>query len=51
MFNVHLRPDVFPIETSIFTGKITEEKLRTEHQLEWEKLISRKESGENGSSA
>jgi formate dehydrogenase gamma subunit len=39
VFNASLTPDVFPLDTSIFTGKISEERLRHEHPLEYERLV------------
>jgi formate dehydrogenase subunit gamma len=38
IFNAHLHPDVFPFDTSIFTGKITEERMEHEHPLELARL-------------
>jgi cytochrome b subunit of formate dehydrogenase len=38
----HLAPESFPIDTSIFTGKIRKEKLRHEHALEYEDLFEKK---------
>jgi cytochrome b subunit of formate dehydrogenase len=38
MFNTHLRPGKFPIDMSIFTGKVSEEELQTDHALEWERM-------------
>ncbi len=38
VYNAHLNPDVFPFDTSIFTGKISVERLRHEHPLEYERL-------------
>jgi len=35
----HLAPEAFPIDTSIFTGKISKDKLRHEHALEYEELF------------
>ncbi len=40
VFNACLTPDVFPIDTSIFTGRISEERLRHEHPLEYERLMA-----------
>jgi len=37
MFNTHLRAEKFPVDTSIFTGKVSEEELKQEHALEWER--------------
>jgi cytochrome b subunit of formate dehydrogenase len=38
MYNTHLRPEKFPLDPSIFTGKLTEEELEREHALEWERM-------------
>jgi cytochrome b subunit of formate dehydrogenase len=38
MFNTHLRAEKFPLDTSIFTGKVSEEELKKEHALEWERM-------------
>ena len=37
----HLSPEAFPIDTSIFTGKIRKEKLKHEHALEYEDLFGK----------
>ena len=34
IYNAHLNPDVFPMDTSIFSGKISEERMIKEHPLE-----------------
>lgn len=34
VYNAHLNPDVFPFDTSIFTGKISRERMVHEHPLE-----------------
>ena len=39
IYNAHLSPDVFPFDTSIFTGRITEKRLRHEHPLEADRLL------------
>lgn len=36
MYGAHLSPDVFPFDKSIFTGKISKERLHHEHRLEYE---------------
>jgi formate dehydrogenase subunit gamma len=36
IYNAHLSPDVFPFDTSMFTGKISRERLLHEHPLEYE---------------
>lgn len=38
IYNAHLNPDVFPFDTTIFTGKISMERLHHEHELEYERL-------------
>ena len=50
VFFNHFSPGVFPINTSIFTGKVTKERYRREHPLEYERLLeaseTKKEAGE-----
>jgi cytochrome b subunit of formate dehydrogenase len=38
-FNVHLRPEKFPMDPVIFTGRVTEAELRREHPAEYEQLV------------
>ena len=40
IYNVHLAPEVFPFNTSIFTGRITVQRLRHHHPLEYARLVS-----------
>ncbi len=40
MFNTHIQFEKFPLNKVIFTGKETEEELRHERPLEWERLQS-----------
>ena len=35
IYNAHLSPDVFPFDTTIFTGTISEERMQHEHPLEY----------------
>jgi len=42
IYNAHLNPDVFPIDTSIFTGRISEERIEKEHPLEYAQLETMK---------
>ncbi len=37
-FNSHLRPDKFPMDLVIFTGRVSEDELRTERPEEYERL-------------
>jgi cytochrome b subunit of formate dehydrogenase len=39
-FNVHFRPDKFPMSTTIFTGAIPLEEFKHEHRLEYERLLA-----------
>jgi formate dehydrogenase subunit gamma len=34
IFNAHLNPDVFPFDSTIFTGKISRERMEHEHPVE-----------------
>jgi predicted CXXCH cytochrome family protein len=38
-YGVMLRPEVFPLDTSIFTGKMDLHRLKHEHALEYERLF------------
>ena len=38
-FNVHLRPEKFPIDVVIFTGRATADYMKEEHPLEYERLM------------
>lgn len=38
IYNAHLNPDVFPFDTSIFTGKISRHRMEHEHPLELERM-------------
>jgi cytochrome b subunit of formate dehydrogenase/nitrate/TMAO reductase-like tetraheme cytochrome c subunit len=38
-WGVVFRPEVFPLDTSIFTGKVTVERLKEEHWREYERLF------------
>ena len=39
IFNAHLNPDVFPFDTSIFTGRISIERMHHEHPRELERMV------------
>jgi formate dehydrogenase subunit gamma len=38
IYNAHLNPDVFPFDTTIFSGKISAERMHHEHPLEYERI-------------
>lgn len=38
LFNTHLRPESFPLDTVMFTGKITEAAWVRNHSREWERM-------------
>ncbi len=40
-WGAHFSPEVFPIDTSIFTGKISKERLEHEHPLEYEEKFGK----------
>jgi formate dehydrogenase gamma subunit len=42
-YNAHLSAESFPMDTSIFTGKISAERMRREHPLEYEQLMRQHE--------
>ena len=42
-YGVIFKPEVFPLDTSIFTGKMSVHRLKHEHELEYERLV---EAGE-----
>lgn len=37
-FNGHLRPEKFPMDTVIFTGRISEHELKAERRIEFDRL-------------
>lgn len=42
-YNAHFNPEVFPFNPTIFTGKISKERMLHEHPLEYEKIMKEKE--------
>ncbi len=51
IFNAHLNPDVFPFDTSMFTGKVSRERYEHEHPLELARLEGRAPPEEHGHAA
>lgn len=47
IYNAHLSPDVFPFDRSIFTGRISAERMRHEHPLEYERMMGGQPGGES----
>jgi len=45
-FNTHMRPEKFPMDTVIFTGKLTLEEFRHERPLEYERLAAENRLGQ-----
>jgi formate dehydrogenase gamma subunit len=41
-YNAHFNPEVFPFNPTIFTGKISKERMMKEHPLEYEKIMKEK---------
>ena len=39
LYGAHLEPDKFPGDTTIFTGKISRERMVKEHSLEYERIV------------
>jgi len=39
-FNTHLRPGNFPMDLTIFTGRLTEEELKEKHPEEYQRLVA-----------
>lgn len=53
IYNAHFNPDVFPFDKTIFTGKISIERMHHEHPLELERVMPHSTSapGSSGHSA
>ena len=49
IYNAHLNPDVFPIDTCIFTGRISRDRMMHEHPLELARLEGLERPTEAGS--
>jgi len=42
-FHTHLRPESFPMDTTVFTGKISLERFKAERPLEYQRLVDNNE--------
>jgi formate dehydrogenase gamma subunit len=42
LYNTHFAAEAFPMDTSIFTGRVSAEKMREEHPLEYEQLMRKR---------
>jgi cytochrome b subunit of formate dehydrogenase len=40
MYSAHLSPDVFPFDLTMFTGKISEARMKHEHPIEYERIVA-----------
>ena len=47
MYNTHFAPHMFPVDTTIFTGKISRERMMAEHPLEYERVLVREGEAPN----
>jgi formate dehydrogenase subunit gamma len=47
LYDVIFRPGVFPADTTIFTGRISRERVAEEHPLEFPDIAAEEEAGEN----
>ncbi len=46
MYSAHLSPEVFPFDRTIFTGKISEERMIHEHPVEYERILAEERAAE-----
>ena len=51
LYDVILKPSIFPADNSIFTGKISRERIEEEHPLEYAELIATKANEETDESS
>lgn len=47
LFNTHMRPERFPMDKVMFSGKITAEEWARDHALEWERMQAQPEKLED----
>jgi formate dehydrogenase subunit gamma len=46
MYHAHLNPEVFPMNMTIFTGKISKKRMIEEHPLEYEQIMRERAEAE-----
>ncbi len=44
IYSVTINPEVFPLDTVIFTGRMSEHRMKHEHPLEYEEILERENS-------
>jgi formate dehydrogenase subunit gamma len=49
LYNAHFSPESFPFDASIFTGKVSRERVEKEHSLEYARLVAKGELKEEPS--
>lgn len=49
LYGAHIGPDKFPFDPTIFTGRVTRDRMRQEHPLEYEELLEREAPSAGGS--
>ena len=47
-YNVHFKPGQFPVNWSWLTGKVSEDEIKRDHPLEYEKLAAERETASTG---
>lgn len=48
LYNAHFGPEKFPIDTTIFTGRISRERMQKEYPLEYEAMVQAETSSAQG---
>jgi formate dehydrogenase subunit gamma len=43
IYNAHVSPEVFPFDSSIFTGRMSIERMKHEHPIELERIVAQQE--------
>lgn len=49
LYNAHLSPEAFPFDRSIFTGKVSRERMEKDHPLEYSRMLKEKEGKQDES--